>query len=122
MLSMMLGAGQCRRERNDMAKHIAEFELVEHGIEHEQYFQGCGVSCTRFEDVATGIGENPAEAIDDALDCLAQQDWDVDGMEARILEQELPGRRKLPTKPRVLQRHGDEAHYYVSIRVKGGAS
>ena len=89
-----------------MAKRIVEFELVDHGIEHEQYFQGCGVSFTQFEDVATGIGDNPAEAIDDALECLAQMDWDVDGMETRILRDEFPGKRKLPTKPRVLQRHG----------------
>jgi len=101
-----------------MSKPIVEFEVVDHGIDHEQYFQGCGVAFTEFEDVVTGIGDNPAEAIDDALEQLAMNDWDVDGMEKRILEQELPGKRKLPVKPRVLARHGDEAHYYVSIRVK----
>lgn len=103
-----------------MKKRIAEFELVDHGIDHEQYFQGCGVAYTDFTDVATGIGDNPAEAIEDALESLAQNDWDMDGIDERILAQEFPRKRKLPTKPRVLGRHGDEAHYYVSIRVKGG--
>jgi hypothetical protein len=103
-----------------MSKTIVEFELVDHGIEHEQYFQGCGLAFTTYTDVATGIGSNAAEAIDDALESLAQNDWDVEGMEKRILAQELPGKRKLPTKPCVLKRHGEDAYYYLSIRVKGG--
>lgn len=99
-------------------KTIVEFELVDHGIEHEQYFQGCGLAFTDYEDIATGCGDNPAEAIDDALESLACNGWETEGMEKGILAQEFPGKRKLPTKPRVLLRHGDEAHYYVSIRVK----
>ena len=98
-------------------KVIVDFEIVDHGIEGEQYFQGCGLSHSRFEDVATGCGDNPAEAIDDALESLAQNDWDVEGMEKRILAQELPGKRVLPTKPRVTSRHADDCHYYLSIRV-----
>ncbi len=47
-----------------MSKPIAEFEIVDHGIEHEQYFQGCGVSLTEFTDVATGIGNDAEEALD----------------------------------------------------------
>lgn len=104
-------------------KPIVEFELVDHGIEHEQYFQGCGVSCTQFESVATGIGDNPAEAIDDALESLAQQDYETEDMEMRILAQEFTGnsrrpKRKLPTKPCVGRKHSEDCHYYVSIRVK----
>jgi hypothetical protein len=99
-----------------MAKTIVEFELVDHGIENEQYFQGCGVACTQFEECATGIGDTPAEAIDDALECLAQQAWDVDGMEKRILAD--IGKRKMPQRPKVKARD-EECHYYVSIRVKG---
>ena len=97
---------------------VAAFEFSDLGVEHNQYFQGCGVAFTEFETVATGIGDNPAEAIDDALEQLAMMGWEAEGMEKRILAQELPRKRKLPTKPRVLARHGDEAHYYISIRVK----
>ena len=96
-----------------MAKRIADFELVDHGIENEQYFQGCGVAFTTFSDVATGIGDNPAEAIDDCLEQIAQNDVDVDGMEARILAD--LGRKKLPLRPSVKQ-SADDCHYYVSIR------
>jgi hypothetical protein len=99
-------------------KTIVEFEVRDHGIEHEQYFQGCGLAFTEFEDVATGMGDNPAEAIDDALESLAQQGWETEGMEKRILADFLPGKRKLPTRPRVTSKHGDECHYYLSIRVK----
>lgn len=46
-------------------RKIESFEVVDHGIQHEQYFQGCGIAFTSMDDVATGIGECPAEAIDD---------------------------------------------------------
>jgi hypothetical protein len=102
-----------------MSKPIEAFEVCDHGIDYEQYFQGCILSFTEYEDVATGIGDNPAEAIDDALEQLAMQDWETEGMEKRILKQELPGKRALPKTPRVLRKHGEEAHYYISIRVIG---
>lgn len=98
-------------------KPIVEFQILDHGIEHSQYFPGCGF-LPEFRDVATGIGMNAAEAIDDCLEQLACKDWEVDGMEQRILRQELPGKRKLPTKPAVTSRHGDEVYYHLSIRVK----
>ena len=43
-------------------KKITEFEIVSHGIDGEQYFPGCGVACTSFDDVATGIGDTEQEA------------------------------------------------------------
>lgn len=98
-----------------MKKAIESFEIVDHGITQPDYFQGCGTAFTDFDDVATGIGINPAEAIDDALESLAQKDWDVDGMESRILVD--IGKRKLPTTPRVRARDED-SYYHVSIRVK----
>ena len=57
-------------------KTVVEFEMVDHGIENSQYFQGCGLSHTDYDDIATGIGNDPAEAIDDALESLAQNDWE----------------------------------------------
>lgn len=102
-----------------LGRTVVEFEIVNHGIEHEQYFQGCGVAFTEFEDVRTGMGDNPREAVDDAIEQLAESGWDVDDLEKRIIAQDLPGKRTIPAKPKVLKRHGDEAHYYLSIRVKG---
>lgn len=96
---------------------IAEYELLDHGIENSQYFQGCCTAFTDYEHVSTGCGNDFAEAVDDALEGLSPE-WDTAGMEKRILADYLPGKRKLPTKPRVTSKHGDDCDYYVSIRVK----
>ena len=95
---------------------IGEFELIDHGIEHSQYFQGCGVAFTRFDNVTTGIGDNPAEAIDDCLEQVAQAGFDTEGMEAQIMAQE--GLKAIPTTPSVLEEWGGECelYYHVSIR------
>ena len=37
-------------------KKIRSYEIINHGYEHSQYFQGGGVSYTPFDDVATGVG------------------------------------------------------------------
>ena len=100
-------------------KAITEYELLDHGIDNCQYFPGCGVSLTEFEDVATGCGDTPAEAINDALEQLAMSDWDADSMEARILADEKWA--ALPELPSVYAEYGDDGedcYYYVSIRVR----
>lgn len=96
---------------------IADFELRDHGIEHEQYFQGCGTALTGYEDCATGCGDNPREAVDDALECLAQIGWDTEGMEARIRADCWPCCRTIPTRPCV-PASAEDSHYYVSILVR----
>ena len=63
---------------DNTAKRIGEFELIDHGIGHSQYFQGCGVAFTGFANVVTGIGDNPAEAIDDCLEQMAMSGFDSD--------------------------------------------
>ena len=99
---------------------IGEFELTDHGIHHSQYFQGCGLSSgccgESFENVATGIGDNPAEAIDDCLEQMAQAGFETEDMEARIMKQE--GWDKLPKTPNAYKLHDNsgELHYHVSIR------
>lgn len=97
-------------------RQIAEFELIDHGIEHSQYFQGCGVAFTRFTNVVTGIGNNPADAIDDCLEQIAQMGFDTEGMEECILTRE--GWKSLPVKPNVFLEcaHFADFNYYVSIR------
>ena len=99
-------------------KPIAEFEVVDHGIENSQYFQGCGLSHTVYDGIATGCGNDPREAVDDALEQLACGGWDVEGMEKRIVADGWFGnRRKVPTKPAVPST-SDDCYYYLSIRVK----
>jgi hypothetical protein len=93
---------------------IEAFEVIDHGVEHEQYFAGCGTAFTEFNHVATGIGTSCAEAIDDALESLATSGWDTDDMEERIREEY----GRIPKRRTVLKKHGDECWHYVSIRVK----
>lgn len=97
------------------AKRIGEFQLIDHGIEHSQYFQGCGVSFTPFSEVVTGIGNCPAEAIEDCLDQIAQNGYDADDAKARIMEQE--GWWAMPQDP--IAPKADEMWYHVSIRWNG---
>ena len=101
---------------------IRDFELIDHGIEHSQYFQGCGVA--GFENVATGVGPEPGLAIEDCLDQIAcgEGDWDTDDLERRIKEEK--GWKEFPDKPSVCgecDADGDccaecEMHYFASIR------
>ena len=58
-------------------KRIETYEIINHGVMYSDYFQGCGTAFTEFTDVATGIGSSEREALDDALEMLAQQDWDT---------------------------------------------
>ncbi len=99
-------------------KTIADFELVDHGIEHSQYFQGCGAYGTFFQHVVTGIGDNPAEAIDDCLEQIAMDDFETEDMDKRILEQE--SWKEMPLTPNTDELHEEnkesEMYYHVSIR------
>jgi hypothetical protein len=95
-------------------KAIEGHEVIVHGVEHSQYFQGCGVSFTPFEDVATGIGCDAAEAFDDALESLAQGDWEVEGAD------EWDDKPKADDA-RLSEDDHEEMHVYVSVRVKGRA-
>ena len=123
-------------------KPVLSFQIIDHGIDHAQYFQGCGISYTDFEDVSTGCGDNPKEALDDALDGLAQSDWDtstIDASEdAKPFQVEKPSASDLLRKqleiehPRedgeeaedyeariddALSETESELYYYVSVRV-----
>lgn len=62
-----------------------EWEVVRHGREFADYFQGCGVCFTPFDHVVTGVGSTEKDAGDDALEQLAQCDFDI----ASELETEL---------------------------------
>lgn len=66
-------------------RKIKDYQIVDHGVEHVQYFQGAGVSFTRFTDDTcyTGVGDSPAEALEDALEQLAMSgEFDVESLPA----------------------------------------
>lgn len=105
----------------DSKKTIADFEVIDHGVDHAQYFQGCGTAFTNWNHCVTGCGESAADAFNDALEQIATDGWDVveiessdDGAdftsekaEAASVETHLDGEER-----------GEECelYYYVSIR------
>lgn len=110
---------------------IEDFDVVDHGIEHAQYFQGCSAMFTRFDACETGCGDTFADALDDALESLAQSsDAEVDfaDLETRIKESfGLKPSDAFPAKPsasewmdaanEIGEGSGDsELYYYVSFR------
>jgi len=107
---------------NDM-KTVKGCVVVDHGFDAEQYFQGCGASFTEFDECATGIGDTAREAFDDALESLAQNDWDVTGIPNRGRGfSRLTVRGYLKglgfSKSDIEAGDGSETYAYVSIRVK----
>lgn len=103
-------------------KKVTEYEVIDHGFEHGQYFQGCGTSFTRFDDVATGTGYDAREAFEDALDSLAQADWDTSKIKgkSRLSKQGVKGFLRSmgePTKESDMEEC--EIYAFVSIRVRG---
>lgn len=106
-----------------MTKRIADYELIDHGIENSSYFQGCGTAFTSFEHVTTGIGDNPAEAIEDCLGQIAQGGFDVEPLEKRILVDERW--KAFPVKPSVsdqLEENRPEAQFSLDFRAYCGMS
>jgi hypothetical protein len=88
-----------------------KYEIINHGPERSDYFQGCGTYGTPFKYCVTGIGCNAKEAYEDALDQVAEIDsWIID---------------TLPRKPRGIraadklseeQLAAEEIYWHVSIR------
>ena len=65
---------------------IADYDIEIHGVDMPSYFQGAGIALTEYTDIATGIGDSEQQAAKDALEQLAQRDWDIDGCAALLAE------------------------------------
>lgn len=97
---------------------ITEIDVVIHGITDNQSFSGCGTTFTEYMDVATGIGNDAGEAFDEALECLAQNGWNVSGWDG-----ERPNPDEYENVLELMANMGDDEdfsnhHFYVSIRVR----
>ncbi len=99
---------------------ITSFQVVDHGIEHAQYFQGCGVAFTDYDECVTGCGATFGEAIEDALDSIAQSESGVDFNVLRgRLHTELTGHPSSEFDgnwPDPETAVDEDCYYYVSIR------
>lgn len=89
---------------------VIEYEIINHGMEHSQYFQGCGTSFTRFTHVWTGIGDSSKEAYNDALEQMAMEDEQA----AVMMPTRPSGIRVRPKVPP----HWEDINYIVTIRAR----
>jgi hypothetical protein len=93
-----------------MGTRVVDYEIVDHGIDWPDYFQGCGVAFTTFDECFTGIGDNAQAAYDDAVDCVAQSIDDVSALPETV--------DYLGTDEVDYEEYEEESpYYYVSIRV-----
>lgn len=91
-----------------------EAEILDHGIEHSQYFQGCGTTGTKFDECITGIGVSAISALDDALEQIAMAGIEFPkSVEEEALSNVAFGEETVPEG----EEH-DELYYHVSIRLK----
>jgi len=100
-------------------KIISDYEIVDHGVDNPQYFQGCGIACTDYDDVATGMGTSANEALDDALEQLAITDWNVENIKNDMSkENEADGCDHCESCSDCSDQSCEPNQYYVSVRVK----
>jgi hypothetical protein len=98
------------------------YQIIDHGIDHEQYFQGCGIAFTPYDHVVTGIGETAQEAYDDALEQMAMMGHEhwiaLPAPEERFPDTDASVESYLAYHQ--IEDHPDvcELHWYVSIRYK----
>lgn len=99
-----------------MAQIIKSFNVVDHGVENAQYFQGCGVSFTQYTHCVTGAGANYSEAFDDAFEQVAQCGFVfAEGSEADAeYQKELENAQK--STEGVPCDMAEEMYYYVSVQ------
>ena len=98
-------------------KKINDYEIIDHGVDSCDFLQGCGIANTQYEDIATGIGDSSKDAMDDALEQLAQNGWDTDS------DENLTKEFKYSSDSRTIpeEEYGEDnscLYHYVSIRVK----
>jgi hypothetical protein len=91
---------------------ITDFDIVDLGVHHPDYFQGFGTSFTKFEHSTYGIGDTAQEAYDDALDQMASMAT-CDGMPSQC-----PFGGAVTTHPEDRGTNDDvnQTYYHVGVR------
>jgi len=89
-----------------------EYEVIDHGWDHSQYFRGCGVTYSDYDHCATGVGFSPKEALENALEQMAMSG--VDWTEKILDELSEEDERDCECKDTEECEH----YHYVSVRWK----
>lgn len=88
-----------------------QYEIINHGYEHSQYFQGCGTYGTYFDFSVTGCGMNAKEAYEDAAKQVAMAGHKIN---LPIRPHGINAKDKVPA--RLAEEEYNEVYFYVSIR------
>lgn len=94
---------------------ITEYSVEFHGLQHPDSFQGAGTfdGSQWWEATGTGVGDSTLEALENALDQLAEMGWDV----GTVGVEEIRGLRDGSIQWDDIDAFGE--HYvYVSVRVR----
>ncbi len=97
---------------------VIAYQIVDHGEDGSQYFPGCGVAFTDYDNVATGCGSSEREAAEDAIEqsVCGGDIWPADLSAA--VEAYLEACSDETIDCGADDDFNDDWHYYVSIRVK----
>jgi hypothetical protein len=101
--------------------NVADFEVLDHGEDGSQYFPGCGVYGSRFAHVTTGMGDTAADALEEALELMAQDDVRPSKLQQAEMRRALSNPDKsafesLDHSECNEDHSGDDWNHYVSVR------
>jgi hypothetical protein len=94
--------------KSSQFKHL---EVKNLGVEYSDYFRGFGLGVNGCTDAVTGIGSDPREALDDAIEMIAQGTDLNDASLAEIEDIASAGLNCDWGKPL-----DDDQHWYCGIR------
>lgn len=84
------------------------YEIVNHGIDHCQYFQGCGVSFSHYDAAFTGAADSPYAALEEALFEAAMSGYNTNDIVNNFSKKCHLTREQIDN---------GEIYYYVSVRM-----
>lgn len=71
----------------EFRKIARSYRIVDHGLMFSDYFSGHGTAYTDWEDCATGFADDAKAAVNEALEMLAENGWDLSEIEDQIMEE-----------------------------------
>ena len=89
-----------------------KFEIINHGYEHAQYFQGQGTAFTDYDIAVTGCGMNEKEAYEEAVEQVYQINDQADKLHLPKRPRGINAKNRVPAR---LMGEDSEYYWYVSI-------
>lgn len=113
------------KDRRVHGKPVEDYAVHNSGVMYSDYHQGAGIAFTRWDAVEVGVGINPYEAMNDALDNLGFHGWDVRNIKNEFDPNagDVVAAEVLANNPEAANEEGDVdtdgCYNYVEVYVKG---